>query len=601
MAAKKSSRKKAKAASSCLSWDAYYDYLSDPASQAELSQVLWLHGSRSPFAWLSGSGEASPSRQQCEKLARGKRGPALQKAPWGAMIEDFLSSLADSVSPDAFPERLEQSYDALAWAHAAPALAQYSDRESWCKLLSGLTAVVVELIDRDGMEDLLNEQLVLELGLTLSLLFSSSEELAPFTDELRKRVSFTISDLTDGEGIPRAAAVESLRGIVASWIRVALLAKQAKVRVFDDEAQTQLEWLVRQSIVLSRAGGPPLFQPPAADAASEEQRRGKDFFAAALHWEQNRDDAAYAAVLLGIGPEVVSGRAKKRRQASKIELEFETPTLYSEWASLAVMRTGWDKKSPIVGVTFGERKLLADISVHRTSLICGDVTPFISIDGQLVEFDSDIAEVCWHTDDECEYLELEVSLSNGWRLQRQYLFGKDDRFLWIADVVLGKDVAEIDYQCNWPVPTCGVLLEEETRDLTLANDGKPVASVIPAAASEWRIARSRAELEISDNGLQHRYQTKAQAAYIPLFFDLDKRRAGGQRTWRQLTVAEQLEIMALDVAAGFRVQTGDDQWMFYRSLGPRGNRSLLGQNTVAEFLAGRFHRDGSLEEMVEVE
>jgi hypothetical protein len=55
------------------------------------------------------------------------------------------------------------------------------------------------------------------------------------------------------------------------------------------------------------------------------------------------------------------------------------------------------------------------------------------------------------------------------------------------------------------------------------------------------------------------------------------------------------------LAVGYRVQVGGQQWLFYRSLGPRGNRTLLGHNLVTEFLAARFNRDGVAESLLEIE
>jgi hypothetical protein len=98
----------------------------------------------------------------------------------------------------------------------------------------------------------------------------------------------------------------------------------------------------------------------------------------------------------------------------------------------------------------------------------------------------------------------------------------------------------------------------------------------------------------------HRNQRGKRLA-CPLFFDFRHRRLTKERTWRRLTVAEMLEIQPPDVAVGYRVQSGKDQWLFYRSLAPAANRTLLGQNTAAEFFAGRFLPTGEVDEFVEIE
>ena len=55
------------------------------------------------------------------------------------------------------------------------------------------------------------------------------------------------------------------------------------------------------------------------------------------------------------------------------------------------------------------------------------------------------------------------------------------------------------------------------------------------------------------------------------------------------------------IAVGYRVQVGRAQWLFYRSLAPPANRSVLGQNLTAEFFAGRWNRDGSITELIRIE
>ena len=72
-------------------------------------------------------------------------------------------------------------------------------------------------------------------------------------------------------------------------------------------------------------------------------------------------------------------------------------------------------------------------------------------------------------------------------------------------------------------------------------------------------------------------------------------------TWRQLTIAEKLQRVAPDQAVGFRVQKGKKQWLIYRSLTERANRTLLGQNLCSDSLIASFRRDGTTETLVEIE
>ena len=66
-------------------------------------------------------------------------------------------------------------------------------------------------------------------------------------------------------------------------------------------------------------------------------------------------------------------------------------------------------------------------------------------------------------------------------------------------------------------------------------------------------------------------------------------------------MAENRRICDPDEAVGYRAQIGREQWLVYRSLAPRGNRTILGQNLIYEFVAGRLQPDGSLTEFIEIE
>ena len=86
-----------------------------------------------------------------------------------------------------------------------------------------------------------------------------------------------------------------------------------------------------------------------------------------------------------------------------------------------------------------------------------------------------------------------------------------------------------------------------------------------------------------------------------MFFDLNAKRRSKTHTWRQLTVAQDLDILSRDVAVAYRIQVGRKQWVVYRSLGPTGNRTFMGHNLISEFLVARFLKNGEVENLIEIE
>ena len=225
----------------------------------------------------------------------------------------------------------------------------------------------------------------------------------------------------------------------------------------------------------------------------------------------------------------------------------------------------------------------------------------VRADGNLATPTSGWREVCWVSDDDGDYLELEIELSQSLRVQRQFLLAREDRFLFLADAILGEQSRELSY--------CGHLqmagqitasAAAETREMLLAGR-KARALMLPLALPEWKSNSRGGALGVNGGAIELRESGVGQRLYAPLWIDLSRRRADKPFTWRQLTVAEERQILPRDEAAGYRIQFGRRQWLIYRSLTAAANRTVLGKNLSTDFLVARFGRDGETETIVEIE
>jgi hypothetical protein len=204
-------------------------------------------------------------------------------------------------------------------------------------------------------------------------------------------------------------------------------------------------------------------------------------------------------------------------------------------------------------------------------------------------------------DKEADYLELSGEWSRGLRVERQILLARKDRFLFLADAVLARQSSTLNYRACLPLASAVHFQgADESREGFLAARGRR-AIVLPLALSEWRAEARSGSLEQTDHGLELVQSARGRAMFAPLFFDLEPARFGRPLTWRRLTVAENLQAVADDVAAGFRVQVGPRQWLVYRSLAAKANRTLLGHNLATETLVARFQRDGEVDPLLEIE
>lgn len=183
------------------------------------------------------------------------------------------------------------------------------------------------------------------------------------------------------------------------------------------------------------------------------------------------------------------------------------------------------------------------------------------------------------------------------------LLARKDAFLLVADALLGPDSStEIHYSASLPM-AAGISLAQasEGREAWLVAGPKKHATVLPLALPEWRAEFCHANLAGEGGRLSLEQAALGRGLFAPLWIDLDPKRSRRPLTWRQLTVAENLQVVPRDVAVGYRVQVGREQWLIYRSLGRWGNRSVLGQNYATEFVCCRFLPSGKTQDILAIE
>ena len=517
---------------------------------------------------------------QLTKLQGNKK---LSVAAVNALLESWLQP-APSLEPDSL-----LGLECLAWCHAMPRLARFVSRDLWCRLLEQLRAIAqwaqgISLVEAPLAHQLLNG----ELPLTLAYVFPEFSPCRDLVDLASRSLSHGIAELLDGEGLPDALYLGVSRSLLACWTRCSMMARAAGWECFDDDGRVQYEWTVRQALRLSRADGTLIFSNGlSGDWCS-------DLITAALDESGDQDDQEVAQYIL-------PGKKKKKKATDRRLRKLPEPSVYSEWAETSVMRGKWSRKSPQVACLFGEGRLRSELTTAGRTVWSGDISPRLRIDGQPASVVSEWREICWFTDDDVSYLELEADFAAGWQMQRQIILAREDRLLLIADAVLGPAVAEIGYECSLPLAN-DIRFEPagETREGFLVNN-RPLATVIPLSLPEWSQAPAHGSLQYEGNQLHLRISEVTPRLYAPWLFDLAPRRWSEKRTWRQLTVAEHLQRVVRDVAVGYRIQLGRTQWLIYRSLAAKGNRTLLGQNVADEFTLGRFDMDGCLEDLIRIE
>lgn len=397
----------------------------------------------------------------------------------------------------------------------------------------------------------------------------------------------------DGEGMLHGRWLDCLPELLSSWARCEMLAKSQGGSLLGSEDHKQCEQLFAHTIAWCRNDG--------SLRLADEISRSWDW-AKTAHRVFGRNSP-----FPGSTKEAAS-QGKSAKNKPKLKTSSATSlTRYSEWSKTAILATANDATTPAsLALCFAQPELRLEFAAGGKTWLQGMPKTTLVFDGEPIVTADTWDEVCWHEDEDAVYLELQQDFGTHGKLQRQLLLGRKDRFLLISDAVLANHSHEIEYVTHWPLASeVEFSAAEKTREASLSV-GVATVSILPLSEPEWRSQFSPCELTSSEMTSRDRAITFSRKAsgrnlYAPLWFDFDSPRTKKPLTWRRLTVAEAMDVVPLDVAAGYRVQTGDEQFLIYRSLAARGNRTLLGKNLVSEYVVARFARNGTTEAILEIE
>ena len=495
-----------------------------------------------------------------------------------SLVEQWRDSLPSR--SDLIPLGLE----AVAVAQVLPQLSVYLSRESWQALLDALTQLVRETSSLSKPGAPWPSQILSgELPLVLAYQFPEIPSLHAYAEEAVLFITDSVDALLDGSGMPEAPNFGLLRPLLACWLRCLVLAKSTRKIKFTKPVKQQVDWLVRHALRFTRKDGSHIFGPSGDP---------NDDFISLLNgahalFGNDSDKSLTTAVLKGI--DVVSSRLPTE------------PSFESEWAGVAMLQPEWSPDEPRLATLFHQQRVEVELAVKGKQLLAGEWSASISVDGTPLQAVDDWGSVCWYSDFDADYLELETKLSGGWKLQRQFLMARQDYFLFVADVLSGPAEAEIDYHLQLPLAEGTTFRgNEHTTEGFLARKSAS-ALLLPLGVPEWKSEARRDRLVSTEGALALHHERRGQRLYAPLFMDLHPRRLKKKCTWRRLTVGESLAITPPDMAAGFRIHVGPEQWLAYRSLGKPANRTVLGQNLISEFFFSRFMTDGDSDVIVEIE
>lgn len=296
-------------------------------------------------------------------------------------------------------------------------------------------------------------------------------------------------------------------------------------------------------------------------------------------------------------PELAAGGAAGLQSPSAVP----EPSYCREEPCLALMRQAGGDAPRCALVCEGE-SLHIELEAAGRVWLHGPWQTRIWLNGEQVPPPRAWQQTGWEVTDDALYLELEGAAASELLVQRYMVLSRRDKFVLMADALLGTDAGDICCEMCIPLSRWVAWLPApETREGMMVA-GRSRLRILPLALPEWRCDPRPGSLAVKGTSLVLQQQARrARRMLVPLWIDLAPHRWRQSCTWRQLTVGEDLAVVPPDVACAYRVQVGREQWLTYRTLGPAASRTMLGHHLVTEMLVARFTRRGLVEAILEIE
>ena len=504
------------------------------------------------------------------------------------------------------PKASYDPYVALAcagWIHALPEVGRSISPALWLEVLQ-CALTQVDRAWESGPVDGLFPWIVwsCEVPLALAKQLSHLGGKDRIVSETLNRIALLLEESTDDPQSFLSRGGQDLRALLACMIRCRWSANAVGARKWYPPQRKALSKLAIASLALSDAEGRQLLFDRDDTSLDEEfwlnlnQLAGKN---KKLHL------ATACALPDSVGKAIGKNPSKLRKDVT-VDVSMPNHSHYWQKNSIATMRRSWRDRGCRVAVDFSTDVIWLDvIGNDGQRIISGDWDVEILRNQEPLQTDVSWQEVCWFTDDDVDYLELECEVEGVCKIQRQAMLMREEGVVYFADALIAQSPEKWSVKSTWTVSDDIQLRSEpkttEGKLVHAGNVNQTAALLLPIAMPEWRRSPNHSKMACNGTILSLQCETYAKNLYNPLVMSLRGIESTPAFTWRQLTIAEELEIQPREIAEAFRVQVNRDQWVFYRSLTPCARRTVMGLHLNTEFYAGRFSsEDGVFEPVVEV-
>ncbi len=496
----------------------------------------------------------------------------------------------------------------VAWVHGLRELGNALPPNVWLEVLQSTLTQVERSWSEKAPEKLLPWMIwSCEVPLALATQLSHLGGKDRMVTETLDRMAFLLEASIDDPTPWIQHGGRDLRALLASTVRTRWAADNLGARSWYAPQRKAIAKLTKIALSLTHIDGQPLLVDQDIESDDRELWPALSELSAPNKQLESLMSAVFPKRSCATSnPSPRAKRTSKKPDSKPVAARLPEPGRYFEKAEFATMRRNWKQDSARIAVDYARDPMWLDcIGPGGVRLLSGEWDAVIHKDGKHLETDVGWSDVCWFSDDDVDYLEIESAVEGTCRIQRQIMLVREEGLMFFSDTLLAEEKGHWSIESTWElgddieVRPGAKTHEAELLDGTKENER--CGLLLPLALPEWRRQPSSGKLREESGKIVLHQEVIGTRLYCPLVLSTRKIAKQTAFTWRHLTVAQDLEIQPAHVAQAFRVQIGKEQLVFYRSLAQVVRRSAMGLHLNTEFYAGRFDSDeGAFDSIVEI-
>ncbi len=447
-----------------------------------------------------------------------------------------------------------------------------------------------------------------ELPWVLGLLLAHVRGSETLRERGRSALHSLLEENTDTDGTLLAEKMEIAPMWLSPIVRAAEWAFAAEVPLWNESQTDRFSYLINRMAGCFAGDGHLPFDPPSGQhalplllTAARLAGGSKREWPLKFLWDVAE---AQPGLLTASGPQKHSAKLKTSRRRP-VEVETDWLVQQSDWAHMACLRNHAGRDADVCVVTHHRSLPLLDLSILGNSVIQGAWELEVLLDQEPLELPDNWSCVCWHTDADGDYLELQHAVDENIRVERQVFLSRTEHLLMLADCISGVGDRVIDYTSRLPLAESAKFLRHETSRECQVQLPNAVMRTFPLALPDDLVQSTPGRWGLSkdlNRPCLELHQTSKGGLYAPLVFEWTPARQNSYADWRTLTITEDGPKVGCEKAAGHRLRIGNQQLLIYRSLALNGElRTVLGHHTGHETIIGRFNKNGDVKPLLIVE